>query len=105
MRKKAAEVNSAAFYITFEVPIYGAQRPAPLQFVVFGQPAFGTFPQDDGFWHAHDAAANALCGATSEAITGIATIEASPIFLMTSRREVPSKPEASCFSRRLFSLN
>jgi hypothetical protein len=33
----------------------------------------------------HDCAASAFCGATNEAITGKATNEARPIFLITSR--------------------
>jgi hypothetical protein len=72
---------------------------------VLGQLAFGVLLQDGGFTHEHDAAAKALCGATSDAITGTATIEARPIFLMTSRRDVPSKLDGTAFSSRLFSLN
>ena len=39
---------------------FGAQMPLPLQFVVLGQPAFGTLPHELGWLHPHDEAANAL---------------------------------------------
>src|SRR5262245_20448097 len=40
--------------------------------------------------HIHETLAIAFLGATSEATTGIATIDARPIFLITSRRLCPA---------------
>ncbi len=57
------------------------------------------------FEHSHDPTANALGGATSDAITGIAIIDARPIFFITARRDWPANFDASCVSSRPVSLS
>ena len=71
------------------MPNYGAQRKLPLQTVVEGHEALFGKPQSVFARQLHETAPNALDGATSDAITGNATIEARPIVFSTCRRDWP----------------
>jgi hypothetical protein len=61
--------------------------------------------QSPGVTHAQETAAMALFGATKDATIGNATIEASPIFLITSRRDLPAKLALTSPSKREFSFS
>jgi hypothetical protein len=77
--------------------------PDPLQFTVEGQVVW--VRQSPGPTHAHEVDASALVGAVKDATIGRATTVASPIFLITSRRDRPANFDAGSFSKRFFSFN
>ena len=72
---------------SFRTLRYGAQTPLALQLTVDGQ--FTKLPQFAGLLQVQETAAMALRGATREAITGKATIDAKPIVFRTCRRDRP----------------
>jgi len=96
-------VDAVFFYGTGGQTTGGAQTPAQLQLLWLGQVV--CVIQLPGVEHAQDVEAMALVGAVKEATIGSATTVASPIFLITSRRERPLKPVASSDSRRFFSFS
>jgi hypothetical protein len=83
---------------------YGVQSPA-LQTVVDGHVAFFGCEHCALELQEQEAAASAFFGATNEATTGSATIDANPIFLMTSRLDCSPNADLTLLSRRSFSFN
>src|SRR6188474_3484170 len=76
-----------------------------LQQVVLAHVENAGRPQSKSAAHAQETFAIALLGATSEATTGSAIIDARPIFFITSRRDCPTNLGFSLLSKRLFSFN
>lgn len=70
----------------------------PSQLVVLVQ--VGCVLQSTGATQTQDAAASTLLGAANDAITGIATAEAKPIFFINCLRDCPDMLIPASFSRR-----